>query len=288
MTIVFLHIPKTAGSFVDSQVRKSSAKSFHEIQSREALLEKLPENPEYLAGHFTFEHINGLLDPDRHHLSTLVRNPVDRFFSDANYHIEILRRGKDFFYRHGPGVRNLILKTYSAAFSGENDQVSVSSLDHLYGFGFEEYLASRMLSTSVCKNLVGIDPLGCFLEIKKTLDRYSFLEFVENGGVEKFLDYIVSNSEISFDSNSREEAFCNKSCNWINPCLRIEPLAELIRGKCNLSNMIFLIMDGKQADFFEGKTWAMVNEIAAERIISSSKYLRETCYHKPPAISWFE
>lgn len=99
MRVIFLHIPKTAGSTVSSLLHRK------DVRGRWLLERDLwDEDPEQLwandilAGHFTRNHIRRYttqhgLSLDGVRFVSVIRNPIDQVFSNLNYPFELVRRG---------------------------------------------------------------------------------------------------------------------------------------------------------------------------------------------------
>lgn len=285
MTILFLHVPKTAGSFIDSQIQKSEYKSKHAISSKPAIEKVIHENLDYICGHFIYNDIEIYLENQENKLVSLVRNPIDRLFSEANYHIEILSRGKDFFEKHGSAAQALIRKTY-ICIKNERDNSNSAEINHLYSFGLDNYLSKRILPSELQNQCKNETPHHCAKKIKALLNNYSFIQTVENNGVENLIDYISKNSGIKFSSSSKATAFRNKSNNYINPSLHLTTIAEKLRKDCDLSNLLYLIIFGISINFFKDKTWGYINEYASAKFISESNYLKITSCDKLPNIDF--
>ena len=285
MTILFLHIPKTAGSFLDSQVKESTCNSKHAISSEQAIDAVINEQLDYIAGHFVYDNIEKHLNTQNYRLVSLVRNPIDRFFSEANYHIEILARGEEFFRKHGGGAQKLILKTYNCIHH-ERSKKERANLEHLYNFSLIDYLAKRILSTSLQNALKLKTPNYCSNKIRLILKQYSFIDTMEDNGVDKLVDFISTNSPIKLDAASKAIAFKNKSMNYIDPSFHLATIASILRSNCSVSNLLHLIISGIDSDFIKDKSWEFVNEYSCAKFISESKYLKTVSFDTLPRINW--
>ena len=285
MTILFLHIPKTAGSFLDSQVKESKCSSKHAISSEQAIDAIIHEKLDYIAGHFVYDNIEKYLNTQKYKLISLVRNPIDRFFSEANYHIEILARGEEFFRKHGGGAQKLILKTYNCI-DHERSKKERANLEHLYNFSLIDYLAKRILSSSLQDELRLKTPYHCSNKIRLILKQYSFIDTVENNGVDKLVEFISTNSPINLDAASKAIAFKNTSMNYIDPSYHLTTIASILRSNCSVSNLLYLIISGIDSAFIKGKSWEFVNEYACAKFISESKYLKTVSFDALPQINW--
>ena len=271
MPILFLHVPKTAGSFIDSQMKNSVLETRHAASNETSLKEGLDSNAEYIGGHFLMDHAVKYLNP-KNKLVSLVRNPVDRLFSEANYHIEILLRGKDFFNKHNPAAKKIILKTLNAVESRTSGNVDASSISHLYDFGLDEYIAKRIITKNDFAALSGLTPLDCYTRSVSMIKRFSLIEAVENNGVKKMIDFISQNSEATV-SNHADSGFNNNSNDWLAPFNYISQISQRLRSHCSISNLLHLSILGYEHSFFKGKCWSAVNEIACAKFIHESKYI---------------
>lgn len=112
--ILFMHIPKTAGTSFNSFMRLHVPCDFasHHIEnynkSRYALL---AQGKSYLAGHLRIDTLKQCFDIDRFDCYSIVRNPYSHLYSHLNWLKGIaLLKGSAFFDQHSKEVKKLAIK----------------------------------------------------------------------------------------------------------------------------------------------------------------------------------
>lgn len=109
--ILFIHIPKTAGSYINKLFQKNNFKIFdhfenyilndyHNLSLNDFNIQKIPENIDVISGHLPINAFN-LLEKNSNKLFTknpinyeyisILRNPILRFISIINYELSLLK-----------------------------------------------------------------------------------------------------------------------------------------------------------------------------------------------------
>lgn len=90
MSIYFLHIPRTAGIYLNNNVLPHliSGGVEHFVSNRTIVDTEKIKSSQYVSGHFGLTPIELMDDPT---VYTIIRNPVDRFISYFNYTTGLIR-----------------------------------------------------------------------------------------------------------------------------------------------------------------------------------------------------
>lgn len=109
--VVFVHVPKTAGSTVNRHLkawsRRGVAHAERYLAQPKKITRHLPKI-DWISGHIALNKFENLLasNTDRElHFFGLMREPAWQVASQYNWQIEIFHRGRWFFNRHPPGIR---------------------------------------------------------------------------------------------------------------------------------------------------------------------------------------
>lgn len=112
--ILFMHIPKTAGTSFNSFMRMHVPfdAALHHIENYSRLqYRQLAKEKKYLAGHLRIEVIKKYFDMAEFDCYTIVRNPYQHLHSHLNWLKGIAAlKGSAFFQRHGRDVQQLAIK----------------------------------------------------------------------------------------------------------------------------------------------------------------------------------
>lgn len=111
--IFFVHVPKTAGSTVNSYLKEYSPKGAahcEEFINDEARMREMANVSDWLSGHIDLstaeERLAAVTDRPIHYFSC-VRDPFEHVVSHYNWLVEIQMRGDAFFNNHPQAVRNI-------------------------------------------------------------------------------------------------------------------------------------------------------------------------------------
>lgn len=267
MPILFLHIPKAAGTYVDSCVRQAKIKSAHAVSTEEELTNAFLGKRQYIAGHFTIDTLSLVkASYSDYKLVTVVRNPIDRFISDINYHIEILKRGKRFLEKHSDDWQRLISSTYRSL---QNIQAGEEAdFTHLYKIMLNEYLASRLLSKEDYSEVKKNDVNTAVRLLSKMLSCFSYIGIVERGGADSLMQFVSSELSVDFTLYKPNP---NSSINYVSFPL-VSPEIQKHLQRSNVSNLIYLMLTDRLPSDLENASWEHINDIASELYISDSLY----------------
>lgn len=112
--ILFMHIPKTAGTSFNSFMRMHvpfDAASHHIENYSKSQYPALAEEKRYLAGHLRIEMIKKYFNMVEFDCYSIVRNPYEHLHSHLNWLKGIaVHKGSAFFQRHGKEVQQLAIK----------------------------------------------------------------------------------------------------------------------------------------------------------------------------------
>jgi len=270
MSILFLHIPKAAGTYVDSCVKQSKINSVHAVSSTEALKKALGAKKDYIAGHFTFHNLQAAQTPyDEYKLVTVIRNPIDRFISDVNYHVEIIKRGEKFLQNHSTGWQGLIKNTYESL--AEAQESGIADFSHLSKVMLREYLASRLLTNQEHRHLRTVSVKEAAEVLERAISRFSFFGIVENGGADSLLNYV--SSDLNLDISACKPN-ANASTNYV-PYDAILPTLTAAFEKSEVSNMLHLMLTQELPTDTNSMDWQDVNQMAIKSYISGSRYRKK-------------
>ena len=271
MAILFLHIPKAAGTYVDSCVRQANIRSAHAVSNVNALSAAINAKSSYIAGHFVFEHLTKVAESwSDYKLVTLIRNPIDRFLSDANYHVEILKRGGDFLRKHSDYWQKMICMTHAAIRQSQPD--GLVELDHLHDIMLNEYLAMRMLPQSTLESVRSSSVSEASMLIDETLKSYKFVGVIEKGGAGQLLDIVSMELGIDF-ADSRPNR--NASANYISWESIDAKTASTLRSS-RVSNLLYLKILGEPIDGDHAEpSWDHVNRRAMDVYMQTSAYMNK-------------
>lgn len=97
MKIVFIHIPKTAGSSFSTFLINHAKGNWLPFGAIKLLREEQIQGHDFLAGHFTMSEFLDFarrvkLDISKIHFMTCVRNPLDQLYSNLSFPFELKRR----------------------------------------------------------------------------------------------------------------------------------------------------------------------------------------------------
>jgi len=280
MAILFLHIPKAAGTYVDSCVKQAKINSAHGVSSTDDLTKAIEGNKTYIAGHFTYNILASVpVSCHAYKLVTVIRNPIDRFISDVNYHIEILKRGRSFLEKHTAKWQHLILRTYSSV--QEVQLGKPGDFSHLSQIMLTEYLASRLLSNNEIMAIRSKEVEHAADEMRTLLTRYSFIGHVERGGADLLLNYICT--DLSIDT-SKFMPNPNASQNYI-AYADISPSVLAGLADSPVSNLAYLILTDQLPDSLPTQDWDSINKAALLAYQRESSYkMKES--NQLPVLEW--
>ena len=119
--ILFMHIPKTAGTSFNSFMRMHVPcdRAIHHIENYDKRkYSKLAKNKIYVAGHLRVEVLKQCFEMDQFDCYSIVRNPYSHLHSHLNWLKGIaLLKGSAFFERHSKEVKKLAIKVAELDFS---------------------------------------------------------------------------------------------------------------------------------------------------------------------------
>lgn len=110
---VFVHIPKTAGSTVNSYLQRSgkSGRSHAETWiSKTDELRSEVQSADWVSGHINFQQFRSILakaTARRLDFYTVIRDPIKQIMSHYNWLIEISNRGASFYNGHPPRIKEI-------------------------------------------------------------------------------------------------------------------------------------------------------------------------------------
>jgi|GEM_PF-6928585 len=282
MAFIFLHIPKTGGTFVDSIVSASSVKSLHAVGTNKEKIslinsKNFDDQPEYIAGHMTMNILAECVDDlDSHIVVSLVRHPFDRFISGVNYLIEILGRGLEFYQQHALGAKMRILKTYFALQSEY-----CQDLTHLLDFESKNYIAKFLIQNNDLKKIEQADVSECVETLKQCISRYKFLMSLENDGGQKLLDYTCE--KLKIDQSLLPSPKRNASQNYVNLYSLIKSgFIEYNRQNSRIDSLLYLMVhQGLSGDDLRSMTWEDISLKCEELFFRNSSYISKPCSKIP-------
>ncbi len=111
--IVFVHIPKTAGSTVNAVLKRHFDHGFEHCEGiieRRAQLKRVAEKVDWISGHVPFHLMRGRLQQvtDRPlRFFSIMREPVSHVCSHYNWLLEIHRKGGRFYDNHPPYIQSI-------------------------------------------------------------------------------------------------------------------------------------------------------------------------------------
>jgi len=275
MAFIFLHIPKTAGTFVDSVVSSSTVKSFHNVGTRKDQISNLnsERGSMYIGGHMNINILLECVDNlSSHTLVSLVRHPFDRFISAVNYLIEILDRGIDFYQVHPLGARMKILRTYFSIESG-----SCQNLTHLFNHESSDYMSKFLIPRERLNQMQKSDVSESISILSECLSRYNFLMSVENGGAEYLLDYTCKHFEINQSVLPKPNR--NSSKNYVDLNHLIQSgFIEYNRQHSRIDSLLYLMVhDPASVDTLSLLTWYEISLKTEELFFRNSSYISKLC-----------
>jgi hypothetical protein len=257
-------------------------RSMHGVEGSESLAAAIDSGAIYVSGHFTMDQ---LLEANRdltpYKLVTNIRNPVDRFFSDVNYHVEILSRGNDFYMFHSPPIRVLIAQTYLALRDAQ--QGKASSLSHLFDVFLRDFYARRVLSKASIDALLSTDVEDAMRALKGHLTPYYWIGNLEKNGADQLLR--ITCEELGLNPAAGKSNH-NKSRNFANPeVFRNEIQDYLMSGNSHATNLLYLNLSGASPERISGMSWADLSTYAIRYCIENSTY-QPASFHPLPEIDF--
>lgn len=112
--ICFVHVPKAAGSSVNSHLRDWSWRGLDHVERfahKADIACRRVRRCDWISGHLSYEKLDAFLDvtaPDRQKkLIGIMRDPVGQVAAHYNWQIEIYHRGQRFFDAHPQAIRDL-------------------------------------------------------------------------------------------------------------------------------------------------------------------------------------
>lgn len=271
MTFIFLHIPKTAGTFVDSVVRASSVTSLHNVGT---LIEKIAKVnskncPAYIGGHMNINILSEYVeDLKSHNLVSLVRHPFDRFISAVNYLVEILSRGIDFYMSHPLGARMKILRTYFLLESG-----ACQDLTHLFEQESTNYMARFLIPDKHLSQMKNMEVSECISILSKCISQYDFLMSVENGGAQSLLEYTCQ--QLKIDPSALPSPNRNSSDNYVDLQNLIKSgFIDYNRQNSRIDFLLYLMIhENPSENILRSMTWEDISLKSEELFFRNSNYI---------------
>lgn len=269
MGILFLHISKTGGTYVDSLVHQAGIHSLHQVEGSEPLAAAINSGALYISGHFT---MNDLITANRditpYKLVTNIRNPVDRFFSDINYHVEILNRGKEFYMLHHPYVRTLIARTYLALRDAQEGRAS--SMSHLFQGFLQDFYARKVLSQASIDALQDASVRDAIEILSIDLNSYYWIGRLEENGADQLLR--ITCEELLLNPFA-VKLNRNESRSYANPQAFLGEIKEFLSsGNSHASNLLYLHVSGFASEAISEMSWSDLSTFATKHYFLTSRY----------------
>lgn len=276
LKLLFLHVPKAAGTSLDSVISQSSVRSVHHVETVEAIENALANNYQYIGGHFTVDMLEGFVLPKGANLVTLLRNPLDRYISDLNYHIEILRRGGEFYGSHGPKARKVIRATFDYLVDSSSD-FAIQGVARYFGEFFDGYYFRRLIP-AYARRYLASDVVGPRDAVKIVKDclcrRFAYLGVLEVHGVEPLARFSFESLSLASKELSGLASFRNASRNFLDPSLLVDHLVPRLSSRENiLSGLVYQVAAGELDDMSLLVDWDAAADYVSSCISKSSAYL---------------
>jgi len=176
--IYYLHIPKTAGTVLNSFLQQyiSKACTIEHIESKKEFLLNLSniyERYDFISGHIPIENIEKILHENLNKYQSIVtfRNPLEHVLSHLTYVKEILFSKKR-FQEHDKNIQKIILKLNEVDFSKLDDLEEMIKWLETNNFYLFHNVQTVYLSTQPASRPVGL------LELRKAMKNIEKLDFV--------------------------------------------------------------------------------------------------------------
>jgi hypothetical protein len=248
-------------------VNQLSKNSAHSVQSSESIMLSIHENKDYIGGHLKFADL-ALLGPmvSAYKIVTIVRNPIDRFISEVNYHIKIIESGNELLAAHTPDWQELIIASYQKVLSIQKGRIC--EMDHLYDLMLSEYIANFLLFSSEIDEIKKLSIADAMQTVGKLLGRYAFIDSVETGGVESLLNFVCQ--DLSLDP-ALATPFRNESVAYAGINILSHKAINILKSS-GVSNLLYLCIRGIDFNFHQINSWESMNDFAFNLYLSESKY----------------
>jgi len=205
--ILFMHIPKTAGTsfnaFMRMHVPLEKSKTHLESISSSSEYRTLRETHSYLAGHLTLEKLTRDFDLSRFDLFSIIRNPYKHLHSHLNWLKGIGAHAKSgFFEQHNPSIQQLANKINHINFKNKYEIQSFVDGIHSYEFDLFDNCQTRYFLTHRSERVCEQDLEQAFKNLEK---------FIHVGRTETYSDFISSFTRHYQLSHDEEEKMGNRA-----------------------------------------------------------------------------